>query len=74
MAQITLDLERGGLAVRRGDKRPRNDRRVEDDNRGKTKGKGESWRSRGLSDSVRVGASVWRSRTSRWEVAGAPTW
>ena len=45
MAQITLDLERGG-ALRRGDKgdpetTKKGQRRVEDDNRGETKVRGE---------------------------------
>ena len=42
MAQITLDLERGGPALRRGDKgdpetTKKGQRKVEDDNRGETK-------------------------------------
>ena len=46
MAQITLDLERGGPALRRGgkgdpDTTKKGQRRVEDDNRGETKVRGE---------------------------------
>ena len=47
MAQITLDLERGGSTLQRGDKgdpetTKKGQRRVEDDNRGVNKGEG-SW-------------------------------
>ena len=78
MAQITLDLGGGGLALQTEDEEDKEKtRKRRPVNKKTTREEGSAERVRGWGewcDSVCAGAPIWRSHTSRSGPAGAPIW